>query len=328
MSLRDRIARIHDVFSSRRAPKGAHQPVKDLANSTRTKIVMLHRDVVAGGAPGRPAHRLFASAPDFWAEVHNALQYKLATPVLSKSRGNLGRALRYEEGGDDVIAYLFECSSEHFLDFLELSFKIDHHLPASVIEAINEVFLIEDEPYRLTNFATEEIEEPIHGYELSQQKVRIIKTVAYPQVIVAEDSVVYEEAVAPMLAVLDRSDFRVANDELRKSLEHYRLGKYGDFLSNCGSALESVLQVICRRHCFQFNEGATLGQLLDVVVPGLGLEQVYSEKLKLLATIRNRLSSSHGGGTEPRNPERHYAQLMLTMTAAAIVFLVQVSNSK
>ena len=92
--------------------------------------------------------------------------------------------------------------------------------------------------------------------------------------------------------------------------------------------LESVLQVICRRHCFQFSEGATLGQLLDVVVPGLGLEQVYSEKLKLMATIRNRLSSSHGGGTEPRNPERHYAQLMLTMTAAAIVFLVQASNSK
>ncbi len=289
---------------------------------------MLYRDVSAGGVPGRPAHGFFAPNPDFWAEVHNALQYKLATPVLSKNRGTMGSALRYEELGDDVIAYLFECSSEHFLDFLELSFKIDHHLPTSVIEAINEVFLIEDEPYRLTNFVTEEVEEPMHGYGLSQQKVRVIETVAYPQVIVAEDSVVYEEAVAPMLAALGHSDFRVANDELRKSLEHYRLGKYGDFLSNCGSALESVLQVICRRHSFQLSGGATLGQLLDVVVPGLGLEQVYSEKLKLLATIRNRLSSSHGGGTEPRNPERHYAQLMLTMTSAAIVFLIQVSNSR
>ena len=42
-----------------------------------------------------------------------------------------------------------------------------------------------------------------------------------------------------------------------------------------------------------------------------------------VARMRNRLSSSHGGGTSVRKVERHVAQYAVTATAAVIVLLVQ-----
>jgi hypothetical protein len=42
----------------------------------------------------------------------------------------------------------------------------------------------------------------------------------------------------------------------------------------------------------------------------------------LIATMRNRLSSAHGGGTAVRAVDRHVAQYALTSTAAAVVLLV------
>ena len=41
----------------------------------------------------------------------------------------------------------------------------------------------------------------------------------------------------------------------------------------------------------------------------------------LIATMRNRLSGSHGGGDTVRSVERYVAQYALTSTAAAIVLL-------
>jgi len=42
-----------------------------------------------------------------------------------------------------------------------------------------------------------------------------------------------------------------------------------------------------------------------------------------VARMRNRLSSSHGGGASVRIVDRHIAQFAVTTAAAAIVLLVQ-----
>jgi hypothetical protein len=43
----------------------------------------------------------------------------------------------------------------------------------------------------------------------------------------------------------------------------------------------------------------------------------------LVARMRNRLSSSHGGGSSVRTVDQHVAQYALNATTAAIVLLVQ-----
>ena len=234
-------------------------------------------------------------------------------------------------GGEvkDAVAFLFECVTDHFLDFLELSFKIDHPLeysrgPHKMIEAINEIFQIQGEPYKLTDFVKVEVVEgePIPGVPASKQNFRVIRTLSYPQVIFTEDEVVHEEAVAPALAVLGRPYLEAANEEFLDGLRHYRTGSHKECLSSCASWLESVLAVICEQKKWPYDKSNTLGDLLDIVVPKLGFESVFKESFKIVATMRNRSSSSHGGGTAPRTPGQKLARYAIGHTASIIVLLV------
>ena len=260
-----------------------------------------------------------------WAEVHNLLEHQLGRSILSRSMQGIG-ILHPQIIVQDLDNFLSECTSDEFLDFVELSFKVQHpprsrNGSSEVIEAVNEVFLLGNLPYHLTDYVTEE-SEGFPRFDDDIRRQRVTKIVTYPRIIVVEEEVAYKEAVEPALTILGSHQFTAANTEFRDGLEHYRRNRHRDCLTSCGSALESVLKVICDRNGWHYSKGATLGPLLDLVIDQLGLESVFAEKFKLLATIRNRSSSSHGGGGSPRVVDRHLAQYMVTTTAATIVFLV------
>ena len=329
MSLRDRIAKFHDVFSRRRDSLSTSKPTKELSDATRMNIVMLYRDIANGVFPGGQQTAYFPPFPDFWLEIHSALRYKFSILVLSEYKSKLNRPLLSEENFEDTVAFLMECTTDHFLDFLELSFKIDHPLEygqssSQMIGAINEIFQVQGEPYKLTDFVKVEVEEeePIPGFPASKQNFRAIKTLSYPQVMFTEDEVVHEESLAPALAVLGRPYFEAANGEFLDGLRHYRTGSYKECLSSCASSLESVLAMICEQQKWPHDESNTLGALLDIVVPKLGFESVFKESFKIVATLRNRSSSSHGGGTVPRTPDQKLARYAIGHTASIIVLLV------
>ncbi len=241
-------------------------------------------------------------------------------------------SLDYGTIPEDLFAFLAECSSEEFLDFLELSFKVDHPPragdgSAQVIEALNEIFRVDGLPYYLTDYVRVEEEStvsPLSGSFVPGE--RVIRTVAFPKVIVVDEEVVQEEAVAPALTALATPHFAVPNTEFRDALEHYRRGRHNDCLTSCGSALESVLKVICDRKGWAYNSSDTLSPLLEVAIPNLGLEPAFKEKFKLIGTIRNTRSSSHGGGKTQRTPERYFSQYMITATAGIVVLLVAVAE--
>ena len=147
-------------------------------------------------------------------------------------------------------------------------------------------------------------------------------------IIKVEEDVAYMEAVSPGLHVLSAARYSVPDREFRDALEHYRDGKFRASLTECGSALESVVKVICEDKGWDYNDSDTLGPLLDNVVPRLELPPAFKEKFKLLATIRNQYSSSHGGGATQRDPDRYLVQYMITSTAATIVFLASVAEGR
>ena len=317
MSLRDRIAKFHDVFSRRRVSLGTPKPTKTLDDATRSSIVMLYIDMAKGAFPGGRRSTGLPPFHDFWPEVHSALRYKFSRPILSKRQSAQNQPLRDGEEVTDTVAFLLECVTDHFLDFLELSFKISHPLGHGLIDAINQIFQVHGEPYTLTGFVREELEE-----EGSMFGGRVINTLSYPQVIFTEDEVVHEEAVAPALSLLGRPYFQAANWEFLDGLRHYRTASYKECLSSCASSLESVLKVICQQKKWPYGESNTLGLLMDIVVPNLGFESAFKESFKIVATIRNRSSSSHGGGAVPRNPDQKLARYAVAHTASIIVLLV------
>ena len=326
MSLRDQVLKVHDVYSQRRI-RSADQDLKPVGQTTRNKVLLLFRDILSGARGGYADH----NAERLWSEVHNLLQHRLGRPTLAREMQAYG-SLDYNVIPKDLFMFLAECTSEEFLDFVELSFKVDHPPEASgssgqVIEALNEIFRIDDLPYHLTDYV--KIEEESIGPLFPGGGVRSlkeIKTVAFPKIIVVGEEVVYEEAVAPALEALEAPHFAVPNTEFRDALEHYRRGRHKECLTSCGSSLESVLKVICDRKRWAFNSADTLGPLLDIVIPKLGLEPAFKEKFKLVGNIRNTLSSSHGGGKAQRSPERHFAQYTITTTAGIIVLLIAVAE--
>jgi hypothetical protein len=68
---------------------------------------------------------------------------------------------------------------------------------------------------------------------------------------------------------------------------------------------------------------ATAQPLLDEIFGHVQLEGFFKQPLVLIATMRNRLSSAHGGGATPRKVERHVAEFAVATTAAGILLLVR-----
>ena len=308
----DRLQSIFDVFSRRSMYQQQHE-LEECSDRLRNRILILYRDIISGA--WNPVGSLIYSTgnltQEFWGEMHNALEHLYGRTKLSADQVN--------SQVEDVLIFLAKCKASEFLDFVELSFKLKisnrvmHSDESDVVNAINEIFRIEDAPYRLTNIVKVKKGEKTWVYE---------EVLAYPQIILAENEVTHEEAIAPALSILGAPHFKVPNEEFRDALSEYRKGHYNDCLTKCASAFESVLKILCKRSKWPFKERDTIIPLLKVIISRSSLEPFFEQPLTLIANLRNRLSSSHGAGNLPRVVEHHVAQYMISITAAAIVLLV------
>ncbi|MCK9354087.1 MAG: hypothetical protein M0P59_07995 [Gallionella sp.] len=136
----------------------------------------------------------------------------------------------------------------------------------------------------------------------------------------------YQSAIQPTLQLLRHSDFVSANKEFMEALDDYRKADYGDCLTKCGSTFESVLKVICARNNWPYSASDTASPLLKTVVSKSGMEPFFEQPLILVATIRNKLSNSHGAGLTPRDVTEAKAEYAINATASAILLLVKEAN--
>ena len=310
--IKEHLTTIFDVFSRRQV---CHQQreLGDLSDQLRNRILLLYRDIFSGawGPPGSSAYSTGDFTPEFWQEMHNALQHLYGRFKLStyNERNNV----------DDILSFLTICETSEFFDFIELSFKsntfrrIMYDKETDVVNAINEIFRVEDAPYQLTGIVKIRKNEKGAPYK---------KVSSFPQIILLESEVIHEEAIAPALSILGASHFETANTEFRAALNEYKEGQHDNCLTKCGSAFESVLKILCKRNEWPFSETDTITPLLKAIIKNSSLDSFFEQPLTLIATIRNHLSSSHGAGNNPRIAEQHVAQYMISITAASLVLLV------
>ena len=86
------------------------------------------------------------------------------------------------------------------------------------------------------------------------------------------------------------------------------------------------MKVICDRKKWPYKQTNTAETLLNIIFGKTGMESFFNQPIMLVATMRNRLSSAHGAGTEPRNVAKHLAQYTINATASAILLLVEETN--
>ena len=294
-----RLSDLFNVFSKRHAPRP--QAPKPLPASFRNRVFMRCRDLFTH------------ESPVFWGEIQSRLAYLHGRPNLSEAHA--GSPL------DDALIFLQGCDDAHFLDFVEYIFQTQafFHAPAheQVIDDVNEFLQQDDLPYALTDFVWTKGVSIQFGHEYETMTLT-----GYPQIIRRDSEVIYQNAILPTLQLLRGPAFEAANREFLQALDDGRKGDYGDCLTKCGSAFESVLKVICTRRQWAYAATDTASPLLKTVIANSGIEPFLEQPLMVVATLRNRLSTAHGAGVASREVSEAKAEYAINATAAAILLLV------
>jgi hypothetical protein len=231
---------------------------------------------------------------------------------------NLGEGRTAEER---VLNWLQTCEDHQFLDAIECVLQGGEERSISGLEQLvpelNEFLMADGLPYAVTDYVWEEsTEDGPYGRRFSQ-------LTQLPLVIRADSQVASASAVFPALNLLSDGRFTSANKEFHRALEDFRKGDLEDALGKCGSTFESVLKIICERRGWPYKQTDTAATLLKGVIANSGLEAWLEQPLMLVATIRNRLSSSHGAGVELRLVTEEKVEYAINATASAILLLVR-----
>jgi hypothetical protein len=249
----------------------------------------------------------------FWKEIQRILQYRHGRQVLTD--------VRLPPDTDSKIFLLITCKDEEFIDFIEYIFRVECLFQVAnnendLVAQINQLLSSESLGYVLTEFVKEErVEETQFG------RGPVIITIAWPQVIRKDNQVIYDTAIKPVLQLLSHPNFKTANLEYLESLDDYRKGDWGDSLTKCCSAFESVMKIICEKKKWNYSQSDTAGPLIKAIISNVKLEQHFEQPLVFIATLRNKYSKSHGAGIQPRKVTQSIALLGLNLTASAILFL-------
>ena len=313
MSLTDRLGQFFDVFSRRQKLHGPGYKPPTISRELRGRILLLYSEVISGRLNTRGWGYPEDHSATFFAQMHQALR-------LLYGRANLANQ-RQRSDAEDVMAFTNECTVEQLFDFIEASFKLDVARNIfgdenEFVAALNDIIRRDGAPFEVLPGLTRQQPE--------QHYVSIIR-VAFPRVVRVDEEIAHTRAIVPALSALSDPVYAGADDEFRRALQDYRAGDYSDCLGKCGSAFESVLKVLCKKNGITVQPGKdTAGHLIPPVLAKSTLDAgTFQEPLTLVARMRNRLSSSHGGGSSVRTVDQHVAQYALTATAAAIVLLVQ-----
>ncbi len=293
-------SKLFDVFSRRPTHAPTNVTLKPLTTEFRTRVLMRFQEVVAqAGIEGAA-----------WTDLWKRLAYLQGTMTLG---------VRGSDPRDEAGRWLMQCSDPQFLDALEMIFRHGEgrwvHALEPLIESINVFLQRDDLPYALTQHVWEEVPSDWPGGKAQ-------RVAEFPRVIRKDSQVVHAMAVGPTLELLADGRFGAANKEFLQALEDFRKGDYGDCLTKCGSAFESVLKIVCTIKGLPFQPTDTAKPLLDAVIKNSGLETFFEQPLLLVATMRNRLSTSHGGGTQPRSVTAAQAEYAINATSAAILLVV------
>lgn len=295
---------IFSVFSHRQQKENLEK-VTELPESFRNRILLLIKKRFSQARGGN-------YLTDFWEEMHEQL-------TMSVGKLTLVEELNHLNPTQDVTVFLISCDHVQFLDFIEFIFKSEYHNKIvsndnELVEDINRLFEVDNLPYHLTNFVIS----TKNKTSATSLKVRTVSS--YPKIILKENEVIHKSAIRPSLSILEKDDFKYAHEEFIEALTDYRKKDYGDCLTKCGSAFESVMKIICDKNNWSYKQSDTASKLLNIIFDNSNLPRFYETNFVIIATIRNKISKSHGAGVEQKEPSKDVAQYSINQTASSIIF--------
>jgi hypothetical protein len=309
--------KIFDTFSKRN--KDVEPFIYKVPITLRKKILLFCREVFSNSRDGWSSQDYIE---EFFNEIYQTLLYR-------HGRFRLVEDDSYQSPQDDMMRFLLTCKDEEFLDFVEYIFKVKclFHISRdenTLVAQLNDLFTSENVGYDLTDMIKETVVESINEYPFSglTHEHEVIKTVSYPKVIRKDNQVSHTMIIKPALQLLSDPKYKTANVEYLDALEDYKKSNYGDCLTKCCSAFESVMKIICDNKRWHYKQTDTASTLINTVIKNTNLDSYFEQSLIIIATLRNRLSKSHGAGVQPKVVSQNLACYALNTTASAIILLV------
>ncbi|AFY99271.1 STM4504/CBY_0614 family protein [Calothrix sp. PCC 6303] len=220
----------------------------------------------------------------------------------------------------DLIQFLLSTSNtEEVLDVVELSFLVIYVCDRQG-EKTYYGKITPDEALEELNARFKE-----HGVGYQFESGKIIRV---------DSQIIHNNAVKPVLHLLNDERFKGANEEFLQAHEHYRHKRYKECLNDCLKALESTMKTICEHQGWKYESTDTAKKLISIcfqnnLIPTYLETQFSTLRQNLesgISTIRNKLGG-HGQGSQQITVPEYFASYQLNMTASTILFLVQAENS-
>lgn len=224
--------------------------------------------------------------------------------------------------GSRIIAFMRDCSTADWLDFLELialgieimagdRFSTERHnwrVSAPGQEAVDEI------NYRLREAGV--------GYQLEGS--RLIRV---------DSQYMHAEVVKPALTLLSGADFEGPREEFLQAHQHYRAGEHRQAVAMAANAVESTFKAIFDQKGWAYNKGARISDLIKVArANALWPDYLDASFDQLVATLQSGLpkirdnDASHGQGAKPRSVPGYVAAYALHLAASKIVFIVEAAK--
>lgn len=286
---------IYDLFSKRNKPLPDVFQTTELPPKFRTQVCWIWKDSLlqlgcnTGGGYTNPLMQ----------EIRNTICREVGRNSLSNNNR--------ESPEGDLMRALAEATmdTQLGLNVIETSFRfMFHEFPPQMMD-------------RLIRELNHRFRENGIGYQFDFNAQRLIPV---------NSMFTHEQVVRPALAVLTCRDFATANTEFMEAFEDYKKSDFDDCLTKCCACFESVMKIICHKKGWAFDPKDTAAPLIQTIIREAGMESFFEQPLMLIATMRNRLSSSHGAGTGTRHAPEHIARYALNATASAILLLVEATG--
>lgn len=224
--------------------------------------------------------------------------------------------------GSRVLAYMRECPTLDWLDFLELvclGIRImgdeNHHVarqnwgvkttPEKAIDEIN---------YRLREAGV--------GYQVEGKHV-----------VRVDSQFIHAEVVKPALTLLSGDGFEGPRQEFMSAHQHYRAGEHRQAVAMAANALESTLKAVFAKKGWEYKKGARISDLVKVAKANqLWPDYMDNSFDQLVATLQSGLpkvrdnDASHGQGATPKMVPAYVSAYALHLAASKIVFITEAAK--
>lgn len=309
--------RVFDLFSKRQADaakSGASDVYQydDIPKNLRVQVKQIAIEAV--GKVGAHGDRMIRG------DEENDLWFQIERTYL-REKGLEGIA-QGDFAGNRVLAFMRECPTADWLDFLELvalGIEImagdEHHYQRQTWQVSTPGQAAIDEiNYRLRQAGV--------GYQL--EGARLIRV---------DSQYVHAEVVKPALALLSGQDFEGPRQEFLAAHKHYRAGEHRQAVAMAANAVESTFKAIFDQKGWAYQKGARISDLLKVArANALWPDYLDASFDQLVATIQSGLpkirdnDASHGQGATPKNVPGYIAAYALHLAASKIVFITEAAK--